>query len=108
MLMNTRKKAQKMSLCCAGFVSFSIMDFESFAILKKDGLFLIFKDGKLIVKSGRREVLFSYDEAPWADGFSADADTNEIRIDGAIDTLNNSVNSVFLQLSIEHYEGYKV
>jgi hypothetical protein len=43
------------------------MDFENLDALKKDGLLLIFGDGTLEVKSGEREVLFSYDKAPWAD-----------------------------------------
>ena len=51
----------------AGFVSFPIMASESFGALKKNGLLLIFGDGDLEVKSGRRETLFSYDKAPWAD-----------------------------------------
>ena len=50
-----------------GNVEFSIMDFDSLDILKKDGLLLIFGDGTLEVKSGKREVLFSYNKAPWVD-----------------------------------------
>ena len=50
-----------------GNVEFLIIDFESLDALKKDGLLLVFGDGTLEVKSGKREVLFSYDKAPWAD-----------------------------------------
>ena len=49
-----------------GHVEFPIMDFESLNALRRNGLLLIFGDGTLKVKSGRREVLFSYDKAPWA------------------------------------------
>ena len=45
-----------------GNVEFPIVDFDSLDILKKDGLLLLFGDGTLEVKSGKREVLFSYCE----------------------------------------------
>ena len=51
----------------AGHPEFTVMDFESLDALKKEGLLLVFGDGTLEVKSGRREALFSYDKAPWAD-----------------------------------------
>ena len=50
-----------------GFVTFPIMDFENLSDIKNNGLLLIFSDGTLKVKSGRREAMFSYNKAPWAD-----------------------------------------